>query len=277
MLVGRSDSAPRRRVACLIAWVAVFAAPAAAWYVAAAAGWAAWPGGSTLLGLWLAIVAAAIIAFEMLLAPRKWLRGWRLGPARWWMRAHVWLGLASLPLVVCHAGFRFGGPLPAAVLILYLLVFVSGVWGLALQQTLPSKLLHDFPNEAVETQVDSVMGRQRDEAERLVEATAGGPGDPVRAFWAEHAGEYLRDGRRSGSALRSAARAAGLFADLAARQPAAAATVRRLEELCADRRRYDTQARIHWWLHNWLCVHLPLSVALTVLLVAHAVTALKYW
>jgi hypothetical protein len=31
------------------------------------------------------------------------------------------------------------------------------------------------------------------------------------------------------------------------------------------------------WLHNWVLIHLPLSVALTVLLAAHAVTALKYW
>ena len=104
-----------------------------------------------------------------------------------------------------------------------------------------------------------------------------GPNDPLMAFYLDEVRPYLDAGRQSESALRSAARAAGLFADLAARAPAAVATVRRLEELCAARRQYDLQARIHGWLHNWLLIHLPLSVALSCLLAVHIVTALKYW
>jgi hypothetical protein len=277
LLVGHSPS-PTRRVGCLLLAVLAFALPAAGWYAAARLGWTPWPAGSTGVGLTLGIVAAAIIAFEMLLWPRKALRGYRLGRARTWMFWHVWLGLLSLPLAVVHTGFRFGGPLPAAVLILFLVVIASGVWGLAMQQVLTHKLLHDFPTETIETEVDAVMAHHAAEAERLVDATAtGGPADPLRALYREEVEPYLKAGRASGSALGSASRAAGLFADLAARTPPAAPVVRRLEELCAARRLYDRQARIHVWLHNWVLVHLPLSVALTVLLAAHAVTALKYW
>jgi hypothetical protein len=277
LLVGDSPS-PRRRVGLLLLAVVAFGLPAAGWYAAARAGWVTWPAGSTRIGLTLGIVAAAIIAFEMLLWPRKQLRGYRLGRAKTWMFWHVWLGLLSLPLAVVHTGFRFGGPLPAAVLVLFLVVIASGVWGLAMQQVLTHKLLHDFPSETVETEVDAVMAHHAVEAERLVETAAtGGPADPLRALYREEVEPYLKAGRTSGSALRSASRAAGLFADLAARAPTAGTTVRRLEELCAARRQYDRQARIHVWLHNWVLVHLPLSVALTVLLGAHAVTALKYW
>jgi hypothetical protein len=226
----------------------------------------------------LGITAAAIIAFEMLLWPRKRLRGYRLGRARVWMYWHVWLGLLSLPLTVVHAGFRFGGPLTTVTLVLFLLVIASGVWGLAMQQIIPAKLLNEFAVETIEPEVDRVMAYHRREADELVDATAGpGPADPLRTFYAEEVGPYLERGRRSGSVLRSAARAAGLFADLAVRAPTAAATVRRLEELCAARRQYDAQVRLHRWLHNWQLVHMPLSIALCVALAVHIVTALKYW
>jgi hypothetical protein len=38
----------------------------------------------------------------------------------------------------------------------------------------------------------------------------------------------------------------------------------------------DDQARIHFWLHNWLWIHLPLSIALIVLMFVHVFFALKY-
>jgi len=276
LLVGGTTFA-RHRVAYLLAAVAAACLPAAVWYSAASFGWVEWPGGSTRLGLILGIVAAAIIAFEMLLWPRKKLRGRRLGRTRAWMYWHVWLGLASVPLAVGHAGFRFGGPLTTAVLALYLVVIASGVWGLAMQQVLPHRLLHGFASETIESEVDRVMGLYQREADELVTLAGTGPNDPLMAFYLDEVRPYLDAGWQSESALRSAARAAGLFADLAARAPSATATVRRLEELCAARRQYDLQARIHGWLHNWLLIHLPLSVALCVVLVVHIVTALKYW
>jgi hypothetical protein len=50
-----------------------------------------------------------------------------------------------------------------------------------------------------------------------------------------------------------------------------------LEELADRRRGWDAQARVQWWLHNWLLVHLPASAAMTMLMTVHAVKALKYW
>jgi len=36
------------------------------------------------------------------------------------------------------------------------------------------------------------------------------------------------------------------------------------------------QARLHRWLHAWLLVHVPLSIALILLGAVHAVVALRY-
>jgi len=276
LLVGGTTFA-RHRVAFLLAAVVVVCSPAIIWYVAASLGYADWPAGSTRVGLTFGIIAAAVIGFEMLLWPRKQLRGYRLGRARVWMRWHIWLGLVSVPLAVAHAGFRFGGPLTTAVLGLFLIVIASGVWGLAMQQFLPHRLLHEFATETIESEVDPVMQFRRQEADEMVELAGGGPTDPLTAFYLDEVRPYLEYGRRSGSVLRSAARARGLFADLETRAPAVGSAVRRLEELCNARRQYDQQVRLHLWLHNWLLVHLPLSVALCVLLAVHIVSALKYW
>ena len=50
----------------------------------------------------------------------------------------------------------------------------------------------------------------------------------------------------------------------------------KLATLCEERRVLAEQERIHFWLHSWLILHVPLSVALLVLGVAHVVTALYY-
>ena len=68
------------------------------------------------------------------------------------------------------------------------------------------------------------------------------------------------------------------FAALRAASPTAAAElIDRLEQACDRRRQFDLQARLHHWLHGWLLVHVPLSVALGVLLAIHIPVALWYW
>jgi hypothetical protein len=49
-----------------------------------------------------------------------------------------------------------------------------------------------------------------------------------------------------------------------------------LAKLCEERRLLRDQERIHFWLHSWLLIHVPLSVAILVLGVAHVVRSLYY-
>jgi hypothetical protein len=42
-------------------------------------------------------------------------------------------------------------------------------------------------------------------------------------------------------------------------------TLTRLEAMCAERRGLGMQSRMHWALHSWLLLHVPLSMALLVL------------
>jgi hypothetical protein len=88
---------------------------------------------------------------------------------------------------------------------------------------------------------------------------------------------YLMDGRRGSNVLYQPGRAAGLFTDLRLRVPRAAhPAVEALEGWCNQRRQMDRQLSLNFWLHNWLLIHLPLSVALMVLMIVHTFKAVQY-
>ena len=95
-----------------VALVIVVTALAIAWYVGEARYAERWPGGGSRVGIALGLLAGVIFVFEAALPLRRtrWLRTARLaGNAKLWMKAHLWLGLLTVPLVVLHCGFRTGG------------------------------------------------------------------------------------------------------------------------------------------------------------------------
>lgn len=100
---------------------------------------------------------------------------------------------------------------------------------------------------------------------------------PLREFFRSTVAPFLQQGTGSKSPLRFPNRAASMFADLRTKLPPEAHdALAALEGLCDQRRQLDQQARLHVWLHNWLLIHLPLSVALVLLMFVHIVVAMKY-
>jgi hypothetical protein len=297
VLVGHSRTVRGRVFAVLGRLLAVTVVGIALVAAGAAAGWWDWPPRpSSPFGVATGVGLLLIVLFEMALWPRKGLRGRRLGRTKLWMRLHVWVGLVGLPVALAHAGFGFGGPLPAVTLALFLLVTFSGVWGLVMQQWLPEKILADIPEETVASEIDHAIRVHQDEATRLVRglvevppgkdeaSTPAGPvvvGPPAAdlvAFRDALLLPYLEGGRRTGSPLAARAEAQRRFARLRSVIPVPAhPALARLEALCDLRRQWDALARLNVWLHGWLLLHLPLSVAMTGLMLVHAVRALKYW
>ena len=74
-------------------------------------------GGGTPVGLASGTVAGLIVLFEMLLWPRKALRRFRLVRTKYWMVAHVWFGLAVVPICFVHCGFVSGGVVTTVFLV----------------------------------------------------------------------------------------------------------------------------------------------------------------
>ncbi len=309
-------------------------------------GWEGRPSGSTGWLFWFGVLGGAICFFEFLLWPRKKFRASRswLWPAKTWMKAHIWLGLLAVPLLLYHSSFKFQNQESTILFVLFVIVILSGVWGLFMQQYIPEKLLREVQAETIFSQLDHVANTLVLEAENLVIATcgesaeravaaidaeeaekvlatggaAGGevlvsahrtsggefhvgaervasgfqakllqsraftepvPGsEPLRVFFNDVLADYLRRGKASGSDLADAEGARVAFTDLRLKlDPRAHETVDELEKMAAERRQLDRQAVLHFWLHNWLWVHLPLSVALIVLMFVHIYVTINYW
>lgn len=293
MLLGKTKTVQRRILTIIGATAGITAAVIAlAWLGGLLALWDWPPLPSSGFGVLCGAVGGLIVGFEMALVLRKQFRRYRWGRTRAWMRLHIWLGLVCLPVILIHAGFGFGGPLPAATLTLFLLVIASGVWGLVMQQWLPQKMLADIPGETIASQIDRLGAYHADEARQVVtglttvppeaesdEPLISGPlAAELEAFRDEVLLPYLERGKRSRSPLTAPAEAERRFARLReAVPPGARNALDRLQELVNLRRRWDEQAVLHWWLHAWLLVHVPLSWAMFALMLLHAVRALKYW
>ena len=288
-------------------------------------------GGSTI-GLVFGILGFAFMIFAALLGARKRVPTWRLGRAQAWMRGHLWLGLLSLPLILFHGGFHFGGTLTRVLMWLLIVTVASGVFGALLQNYVPRIMTNDVPLETVYDEIRNVLGAIREEADRAVEALCGdmnlprnGAGSqraggftavrpiaaaavplrtsaavsagasaavvpatetillsqvesaPLRKFYLQEVRVYLGEPQKRAQRLGDVERARLAFAGMKTLLPAAGhATLQDLEDICDEARQLVRQERLHHWLHGWLLLHIPLSLALIVLGIVHAVVALKY-
>jgi hypothetical protein len=302
------DRAHRRWVVICLGILAVATAVYVPYHMRALNG----PTGGSLIGLIFGFVGYGLMLFAGALGLRTRRPTWRLGRAETWLKGHVWLALLAYPLIFYHAGFGLGGPLTLVLMVLFTVVTVSGILGVVLQQILPRVMADRAPLETIFEQVDHVLDQMRAEADHLVLAVAdpeqaavtaaaatvgrraapaarraqaqvalaGAPTEEAQAlkeFYDREVRPYLFDKSARAGALNSPAKAAVVFAQLRTRVPASLqAVVDDLEAICEERRQLRVQARLHYWLHAWLLVHVPLSLALLLLSAAHAVIALRY-
>jgi hypothetical protein len=252
-------------------------------------------GGSTA-GLWFGIGGSALMVHAGLLsALRKVQSWWWLGPRKLWLKGHIWLGLLSVVLILCHSSFRFGGLLEQALMVVFILVIVTGIYGLLLQQFLPRLITARVPCEAPYEQIPHLcrmMGRRANDVLRevwaqdanapegsiLLSQMGHGAKMQLQKFYDVHVRTFLSETYQPAAPLADPLRAEALFASLYALPGLAThkERVAQMERLCEERRLLAEQERLHHWLHGWLLVHIPLSVALLVLGVAHVVSALYY-
>ena len=108
--------------------------------------------------------------------------GFAIGHVQRWLRAHIWLTLLTIPLILLHSGFRLGGPMTTLLMALYGIVMVSGIYGLYLQHKLPTMIKERLPAEIVYEQIPNIREQLRASAERLHESvpTRSGGAQPAR-------------------------------------------------------------------------------------------------
>ena len=275
---------------------------------------AAPPSGGSWPGLAFGIAGFALMLYAGLLGARKKVPVWRLGRAQTWMRGHLWLGLASFPLIVLHAGVTFGSGLTLVLMWLFVIVTVSGVAGAWLQHTLPRRMMRDVPMETIYEQIDHVRAQLVMEADTVVaeacgklevetvvptarpRGTVGNVAEaraaattlatidrvaaeesaPLREFYRNDMRAFLEQ-PAAPHPLADPAKAAARFEKLRTLVPTSFHNaIADLENICEEERQLRRQSRMHVLLHGWQLVHVPLSIALLALAVVHIVMALRF-
>ncbi|MBI3950137.1 MAG: hypothetical protein HY314_06755 [Acidobacteria bacterium] len=100
---------------------------------------------------------------------------------------------------------------------------------------------------------------------------------PLKKFYLTEVRPFLDGGPRRSVRLGTPRQAAAVFDHLRTILPEGLhETINDLEAVCEERRQWAVQRRLHRWLHGWLFVHIPLSVAVLVLAIVHAVISLRY-
>ncbi len=266
------------------------------------------PAGDTWVGLVLGVLSYLFILFAGSLGVRRKGLLLRIGSMSCWMKGHLWLGLLSLPLVLLHGAFAFGGMLTIVIMTLLIVIVVSGIIGAVFQHLIPKSMSAEFPNEFTFDQIGRLRDITRVEAFALVAGHCGTmpeadlereeavrytgkaiekieksaeqplPGqDELKRFYVDEVRSYLREPDAGKKPLRVALRAEFMFENLRLSvDPAMHEVVQELARMCSEVRETVHQARRHRLLHVWLLVHVPLSMALLVLMTVHAVAALYY-
>lgn len=243
--------------------------------------------GGSWQGMGFGIAGSALMVFAGLLAGRKKVPRLSIGTARFWLKAHIWLGLLSVPLILFHAGFRWGGPLEQVLLLVFAMVIASGIGGVVFQQYLPRVMKDATSREAMFEQLPHVCAALRQTADEQVVAICGSlfpPSDDspseqehLREFYVESVRPFLAARIDRRAPLLNVSRAEAVFSQMQHTVPASSrATLKRLASICDERRELARQARLHKWLHYWLIVHVPLSMSLLVLAITHVIASVYY-
>src|SRR5260370_17730838 len=205
---------------------------------------------------------------------------WRRGKGGTWMRGPLRLGLVSLPLILYHGGFAWRGPLTLIMMYLFFFVIGSGILGAMLQHYMPRMLINQVPKETIYEEIPHVRQLLREEADELVgeqvEAEREDK-DRLQDLYKRKVRPFLEKPDDPKAELAVAPASKDCFQAMRQVIPIPLhPVIDDLESICEEERQLNRQARLYHWLHAWLLVHVPLSVALLVLGGVHAIVALRY-
>ena len=251
--------------------------------------------GGTPLGLIFGALAFLIFVFASALGIRKKKRTWPIGSVQFWLKAHIWLTVLTIPLVLFHCGFHSGGMQTSAIMILYAIVMGSGFFGLALQQFIPGLMTKQLPREAVFEQIPYLRNQLLESAKKLRDSLAKSQPAVAAAAASESSSAedpsvqtlvrfldreclpYLSAKRGDRHALANERVAVNTFSRLRLNvDEQSKPRVDAMQSWCADRRLMDLQTKFQHWLHGWLLIHIPASFALLVFTAWHACVAVRF-
>jgi hypothetical protein len=223
----------------------------------------------------------AVILLLTLFNARKKLPFLPLLRASTWMQVHIYVGLLSCVLFVLHAGWRIPhGGLESSLAILFYLVSVSGVAGLAITRWVPIHLTVLGENVIFERIPALQAGLRREVEEMVLNSVAQSQSSTIGDFYEGKLRNYFSRPRffwyhlagigKPLFKLLSEVDALDRYLNVEER-----ATMTRVVEKIHAKNNLDFQQARQGLLKGWLFVHIPLTYSMILLATVHGFLAWK--
>lgn len=238
--------------------------------------------GGSIEGLLYGVAGTGLIAVLMYLGIRKRSYSSSTGTLQGWVSAHVYLGLLTLLLIPMHAGFRFGWDVHTLAFVLLAVVVLSGVLGLFLYRSIPSRLTKYEAGQQAD-KIDPEIARLLADMRALMKDKSDAL---VQIYKAELAASQSRASKGWSLLLKGlggdllAARSADLAKKVSTIPSSDQATFQILSQLLLKKTQLEVnlqhQMRLRNALQAWLYIHVPVSIAMVFAVGVHLVAVFLY-
>jgi hypothetical protein len=237
--------------------------------------------GGTWLGYILGCISAAIVFLLLWFGIRK--RQYRgIGTLKGWLSAHIYLGAALIVFATLHTGFQFGWNIHTLTYILMMFLVINGFYGLYAYLHFPRMITENLGEDSLAELLNKIA-----ELDELARLHALELPDEINAIVlkanheTEIGGGIVQQliGRRPDCQTTVAVQKLREFGkDLKGDQPKLYRELYLVllqKEALVARARRDVMLKAN--LEIWLYLHIPLSAALLVALLAHITSTFFYW
>lgn len=228
--------------------------------------------GGTSVGLIYGFSALFLMFFLLYFGIRKRAYRSRFGTLQEWLHAHIWLGLFSFLVIVAHTGFRFQDKIAVALFVVISLVIATGIFGAILYRTIPREL-----TEIQSNLTGQEISDQLNQLSKAMARIASGKSSPFQRIYYSLQREALPGFLAGWKLVLTSGRRnekAGDWTGLVGMVDKSEQDELR-QLLVASRQQKELHLRLVYQqryrniLDFWLYLHLPLSIAMIVLIVAH--------
>lgn len=225
----------------------------------------------------------AVILFLAGYNLRKRLSMLPLGNSATWLQLHVYAGLLTGALFAVHVGWRIpNGWLEGTLAALYLCVFLSGIWGLALSRTLAERLTAKG-DEVLFERIPVYVRRIRDEVHDLVlNCISETETSMIPEFYRRRLQTFFAQPRFAVHHLFHSVRPMrAMLLEIQSQDrylnDRERSVMREIEERFRLKVTLDYQYTLQSTLNYWLFLHVPLTYALLIFAIAHVVLVYAYF
>lgn len=240
-----------------------------------------------VLGTWLTmrwvtgILGFASIFVVMLYPARKKIYRRRAGALRYWMLAHIYLGIAAAVLLLLHSGIHTGGLLTTSLYIVFNLVIATGIFGIACYVVAPRimtgiegepLLVEDLVmrRKELRDKLEEIRGKANENVRRLIDS------DKLRRFFKVSylLRQYLR--REELKALLAEARGEIKPLTEGLSETESRKLLIETVETIVTLRRVESLVFLHRLLKIWIAPHVVTTSLMLALMAVHIVQAVFF-